>query len=136
MSRTIIQRLEAKTIPEPNSGCWLWLGAIDKDGYGQIFYEGQAAGAHRVAYLERVGPISTGLEVDHKCRTRCCVNPAHLEVVTHRVNTLRGETVPAAHSRKTHCPAGHDYATSAAVYEGRRYCRSCRARVQRRKGAA
>lgn len=73
-------RFEERVVPEPNTGCWLWTGALNAKGYGRF---GNAM-AHRVA-LQLVGrAVPTGFEVDHKCSVRACVNPAHLDVVTVR----------------------------------------------------
>lgn len=81
------------------------------------------AGAHRVAYEEIMGPVPEGLELDHLCRTRSCVNPSHLEPVTHRENMNRGDV---ATRRKTHCPKGHPYdEENTGIYNGYRNCRAC-----------
>jgi len=102
--------LETDYIPVTESGCWLWLGATCQ-GYG-IVSKCEATGgkrkyAHRLSYEQFVGPIPEGLELDHKCRTRCCIRPDHLEPVTTTVNVLRGEGLAARHARKTHCANGH-----------------------------
>jgi hypothetical protein len=78
-----------------NSPCWDWTGYKDEKGYGRIYKEGLNKYAHRYAYEHFVGPIPDNLEIDHLCRRRCCVNPEHLEAVTHRVNVARG-TSPSA----------------------------------------
>jgi hypothetical protein len=101
----LLAALEERFIPEPNSGCWLWIGDAQANGYGR--YNGTVA--HRVTYELLVGPIPTGLTLDHKCRIRCCVNPAHLEPVTNVENVLRGDSVPAKNRRKTHCEHGHPF---------------------------
>lgn len=99
-----------KVIPEPNSGCWLWIGGTTTAGYGMTTVSTNRIGfAHRFAYESLVGPISDGLQVDHLCRTRCCVNPAHMEPVTHRENTLRGVGFAAVNAAKVSCPKGHPY---------------------------
>lgn len=68
------------------SGCWIWLGATTRDGYGKIY--------NRMAtsffYEKFIGPIPTGLEPDHLCKVRCCINPYHVELVTHKINCRRG----------------------------------------------
>jgi len=96
-------------------------------GYGTIYANGASRLAHRVAYELVVGPIPDGLHIDHLCRRPICVNPAHLEAVTQRENTRRGNGATARNGRKTHCPAGHEY-TDGNTYlarTGRRTCRSC-----------
>lgn len=88
-------RLFDKIIPEPMSGCWLWLGAYDrKTGYGTTRdRNGKVRPAHCVVYCEEVGPITNKWcrrVLDHLCRNTACVNPDHLEPVTHRENLMRG----------------------------------------------
>jgi hypothetical protein len=85
--------------------CWLWRGASfgKVRGYGSFYHNY----AHRVAYTLARGPIPDGLTIDHLCRTHRCVNPAHLEAVTSKENTLRGFGKTAVQARKTHCRAGH-----------------------------
>lgn len=126
--------------PIPWSGCWIWLGAPTSEGYGVIRVGNKKQDyAHRVSYNLFVGPIPQGLEIDHKCRIRCCVNPAHLEAVTHRENARRGDAGKAAAMAKaaiTHCPRGHPYddANTYLLQGRRRQCRECgRARARRWK---
>lgn len=116
------ERFWAKCTPEPNSGCWIWTAALDSIGYGSTNGpSGRTCKAHRLAYLTLVGPVPIGLELDHKCRTRCCVNPAHLEPVTHRENMRR-----SAPARRPTCPAGHQYTgRNLILHKGRRSCRTC-----------
>lgn len=125
------QRLWKWLIPEPNSGCWLWLGAINHDGYGRLRIDGHSWFVHRLAYEILVGPIPKGLELDHKCRVRCCANPGHLEPVTHHENIMRGEGEAARHARKTHCKHGHRFTPENTYVDpkGYRICRQCRRRI-------
>lgn len=102
-------RFMEKVSPEPNSGCWLWTACANELGYGFFTWKGYSERAHRVAYELFVGPIPEGTELDHLCRLPSCVNPQHLEAVTHRVNMLRGYGVSGRNARKTHCPKGHPY---------------------------
>ena len=82
--------------------------------------------AHRMIYELLVGPIPDGLEIDHLCRNRGCVNPGHMEPVTHRENLMRGDTVAAANPAKTHCIRGHPYDDENTYrYGSHRYCRAC-----------
>ena len=107
--------------------CWLWTAYLDKDGYG-VFSPGHGFYnklAHRYAYELLVGSIPPELQTDHLCRRRCCVNPQHMEMVTNRVNVLRGVGLSAQNAKKTHCPAGHTY-DSANTYVDKRGIRMCR----------
>ena len=114
--------------PEPNSGCWLWMGTGDANGYGMFRRTRSRAmsRAHRVAFELFIGPIPATLILDHKCRVRGCVNPDHLEPVTYKENAVRGDTGINS-ARKTHCPAGHEYNERNTYLDksGRRHCRPC-----------
>lgn len=116
------------------AGCWRWDGSIDPNGYGRITVDGSTRYAHRIVYENHVGPIPQGLELDHLCRVRSCVNPAHLEPVTHQVNVDRG----MGHGSETHCPSGHPYAgenlSTWTDSNGitRRQCRTCKRAAGRR----
>jgi len=102
------------------SGCWLWTGARNRDGYGQLWL-GRIVYVHRWAYERFVGPIPEGLEIDHLCRVPACCNPAHLEPVTHAENIRRGYEAKA----QTHCKRGHELADAYVTRDGRRDCRAC-----------
>jgi hypothetical protein len=111
---------------ERTSRCWLWMGPL-YNGYGRVGYKGTSSNPHRVSYMLLKGPIPRGLQVDHLCRVRNCVNPAHLELVTPRENTFRGVSLSVLNASKTHCPKGHPY-SSANTYKdawGHRHCRTC-----------
>lgn len=71
-------------------GCWLWIGSTNFGGYGTYYVSGRAVRAHRFSYELFVGKIPDGLELDHLCRYKSCVNPKHLEPVTHQENVIRG----------------------------------------------
>lgn len=86
--------------------CIIWPGAKDQ-GYGRIKIKGRKLMAHRVIYENIKGKIKRGLELDHLCRNRGCVNPDHLEPVTTKENVLRGNGACARNARKTHCKNGH-----------------------------
>lgn len=89
------------------SGCWIWTACTHKSGYGKTCINKRLMYAHRAVYELIVGPIPGGLTLDHLCRVRCCVNPAHLEPVTIAENISRGESASSVNSKKTHCPRGH-----------------------------
>lgn len=131
------ERFWAKVAPEPNTGCWLWTASVDGGGYGKIVEHGVLKGAHRVSYELNVGTIPEGLDLDHLCRVRSCVNPDHLEPVTRSENCRRGFSGQAAaqiERAKTHCPQGHLYeGENVRVFGGSRYCVACdRARMKAR----
>jgi HNH endonuclease len=118
-------------IPEhrPDLGpCWVWTATTNKKGYGRFNIGGKLHQAHRVAYELLIGPVPAGLLPDHLCRNSSCVNPAHLEIVTNRENTLRGAGASASNARKTHCPKGHPYdrANTYRRPDGGRECRICK----------
>jgi hypothetical protein len=122
----VVIRLEKHVVPEPNTGCWLWDGTRNGAGYGVTFKVGTSKLAHRVLYELMREPVPTGLDLDHICRNRGCVNPWHLEAITHRENILRGTAPAALHAKKTHCPKGHEYAPeNTRLYRGSRYCKAC-----------
>lgn len=117
-----------------SNGCWIWRLRLDKDGYGQISVQNKTRRAHRVAYEALVGEIPEGLELDHLCRVRSCVNPEHLEPVTSKENTLRGESFSAVNARKTHCSKGHELAGDNLEIRGKqRSCRECRRKEARER---
>lgn len=105
-------RLEKHSMPEPNSGCHLWFGALNRDGYAEVWADGRTRKAATVAYELENGPVPEGLVLDHLCRTRCCVNPAHLEPVTSKENTARGMVAAVVRARidfSAPCPHGDDH---------------------------
>jgi len=116
-----IERFHALCTPDPNSGCWLWIGHIQKAGYGTFAPAGRTILAHRYAYEILVGPVPLGLDLDHLCRVRRCVNPKHLEPVTRLVNVQRGLIGTA-----TCCRNGHPYTDVYVTSQGTRICRICR----------
>lgn len=113
----------------PKDECWPWDGAINSCGYGSFrVKDGKAwtsCGAHRVGYEYFRGKVPEGLELDHLCRRRDCVNPWHLEAVEKRVNILRGDGAGAKAARKTHCKYGHPLSGDNLVVAKNRKERIC-----------
>lgn len=91
---------------DATTNCINWLGCKQR-GYGRFGQDGQMHQAHRFAFEALIGPVPKGMVLDHLCRNRACMNPAHLEPVTMRENTLRGEGPSAIAARRSHCAAGH-----------------------------
>lgn len=118
---------------QKTEACWLWTAGMSVGGYGRFKANGRMNFAHRFAYELLVGPIPDGLQLDHLCRVRHCVNPAHLEPVTARENTMRGESFAAVHGVKDACESGHTF-DDANTYQrpgGGRACRACRREATR-----
>ena len=124
-------RIESKFIPEPNSGCFIWTGMLNGAGYGMVAVTTNGVKrlrrAHRLYYEIEKGPIPEGLVIDHLCRMRCCLNPAHMEPVTSVENVMRGESFFAQQVRRTHCPQGHLYGGKnlRISAKGERICKIC-----------
>lgn len=127
----------AKRIAVAQSGCWEWTGPLQPNGYGITWMNGRRIVAHRALYAALVGQVPDGLELDHLCRVRCCVNPAHLELVTHGENVRRGLK---GYGARTTCKRGlHDITNPENVYvartTGNRQCLPCLRRSWRDKEA-
>jgi hypothetical protein len=123
---------------DAQTGCWRWTGARDQKGYGLTRFDGRVRRVHLVVFERLVGPVPSGLTLDHVvergCAYRDCSNPAHLEPVTVRENTLRGRSPSAMNARKDACPRCRDPFTTRP--SGYRYCRRCNAANCRRRYAA
>jgi hypothetical protein len=115
-------RIESHVERDGVFGCWLWTGKPDRYGYGTVWLGGPRQ-AHRVAYVELVGPVAPGLKLDHLCRRRHCVRPDHLEPVTEAENQLRAN--PEYLARRTRCRNGHPLDRPIRTPEGGLLCRRC-----------
>lgn len=127
LSEKAAERFWAKVgLPDPETGCMEWL-ASKTWGYGQFGMGKVPRRAHRISYTALVGPIPEGLDLDHLCRNRACVNPEHLEPVTRQVNLLRGIGFPAQRAAQTECLRGHEFTEDNTRRDnlGRRLCVTC-----------
>jgi hypothetical protein len=133
---TPAERLERMTAKV--DGCIVWIGRLHRSGYADFYVDGKLVMAHRFAYEQANGPIPEGMQLDHLCRNRRCVNPNHLEPVTSRENTMRSPISPAAvNARKTHCVNGHalDGENLRIDYQGYRRCIACQSARSKRHHA-
>lgn len=118
-------RFLEKILKDPGTGCWNWTGTLQKNGYSTFYLQGRTLRGHRWSYEHYVGTIPDGLEIDHLCRNRKCVNPEHLEPVTAQENSRR--------AMRSHCVNGHEFTDdNTYMHGGKRYCRECR-RIRNRE---
>lgn len=125
-------RLRQKFVVAP-SGCWEWTADHNQYGHGRFKFEGRKEMAHNVPFIVMAGSIDRALDRDHLCRNACCINPFHLEQVTHQVNCARGNGGSWGRG-KTHCPHGHLYDEENTYIDskGCRVCRACKKARPRR----
>ncbi len=107
--------------------CLLWTGGGTTDGYGQCYYQGRKYMSHKWHYEVTVGPVPEGMDLDHLCEHRRCLDPSHLKISTHQENLLRGNTVTGINKRKTECLRGHPFdEKNTRIIPGiGRKCRTC-----------
>jgi len=119
-------------IPKDPKGCWIWLGHLSYNGYGRLRFGMKDFFAHRFVWEYLVGEIPKGLNIDHLCRVKKCVNPDHLEPVTQKINNNRG--LGNQNKKKTHCIHGHPFNEKNTYKDnvGSRHCRPCRVNDARR----
>lgn len=121
-ARTARAKVSGYSSPEPNTGCWLWSGAMRKNGYGSISYRNKTIPAHRFSYAAFVAPIPVGLHVCHRCDNPSCVNPDHLFVGTRSDNMIDcSKKGRHRYSGRDRCKHGHPL----SVQGGRRVCLEC-----------
>lgn len=120
MTPAVLTRFWAKVVRRPD-GCWIWGACANRKGYGLFWADQKLVMAHRYSYELVHGAIANGLQIDHICQTKACVNPAHLEPVTPGKNTRRWAALI------TRCPRGHDYTPENTFVNavGYRECRRC-----------
>lgn len=140
MKRFMAKIHKSSELSHNGTPCWIWRGAVRaKSGYGSFGWQGGTIGAHQASHRLFKGDVPTGMDIDHLCRRRNCVNPQHLEAVTRSVNLKRGNTgwvLRAKNLSKTHCPQGHEYTpenTYTVPGKNSRACRLCKRILEKSK---
>lgn len=126
--------ISGRIVPDEVPGCWLWTGYVNRQGYGTGYYGDYHGGAHRIVWMILVGPVTSEIHLHHRCQVRNCVNPEHLEPLTHDEHIAR-------HVDLDHCIYGHPrtpentYIRKTPPGVGARMCRPCMAANVRRQCA-
>lgn len=130
---TLKERLMFFMVVDHVTGCWNWTANKNQKGYGRVAIDGRLHSAHRVSFEIFNGPLIDGLEVDHVCENRGCINPAHLQQITHASNVRKGNRWNI--ERPTHCPRGHPFTAPNLGHDHRgwRYCKACASRRHKRR---
>lgn len=126
ISKDDIERFRAKFVANSHEKCWVWKKSLD-NGYGRFWWNNRTELAHRFSYILFIGKIPHSKQLDHLCRNRACVNPAHLEPVDIKTNVLRGAGVTAKNANKSECLRGHrlDEVNLYHSKRGTRVCAEC-----------
>lgn len=127
LTESELERLFAKIVADPATGCWNWNGCRAGRGYGQIKFRRRMVYVHRLMYAWVFSPLPTGIgkhipTVDHMCENLLCCNPLHLQVLSQRDNILKGGSISAKYALRTHCKKGHPLDGMNAKS---RYCKTC-----------
>lgn len=124
---SVKKRLFDKSMPEPNTGCIIWIGCIFNGGYGRMWVRDKQIMAHRISYFIDKGDIPEDFVIDHLCNNPSCINPVHLEAKTQRENGLRAEnSMTTVNSLKTHCIRGHEFTVeNTYIIKTGRSCKAC-----------
>jgi hypothetical protein len=120
--------LRERSAVDETTGCWLWRRSVSSNGYGNAYFDKKYILAHRLSYQTFIGPLTPGLQVDHLCRNRLCVNPEHLEEVSQQMNIRRQFDGVEDLSL---CPRGHDRAFSKTDRRGYLVCSICMQKYRR-----
>lgn len=107
---------------EKTETCWLWRGSVGAKGYGKFFMAGVSWLAHRLSYFLTHGSIPDGMEIDHTCFNKICVNPSHIEAVSRQENMERWKVQMR---RRKACKRGHPWTDFYTTKAGSRVCRFC-----------
>jgi HNH endonuclease len=130
-SAAVVERFWDRSIPEPNTGCWLYAGNTNAAGYGITTIRQRRLFAHRFAYELAVGKIPSGMLICHRCDTPACVNPDHLFIGSGADNTHDMQRKGRGRGRftgATHCSHGHEFTaenTHVVPGESKRRCKAC-----------